>query len=120
MTIVGKHIIAELYGVEKELILLEEKVKSIVDYVVEKAELNEIGKICKQFYKKDYSGSPHGVTYIVLISESHIALHTWPEYELINLDIFTCGDLKKADIAYKLFLKKFKPKSYREFILDRG
>ncbi|MCS7121023.1 MAG: adenosylmethionine decarboxylase [Archaeoglobaceae archaeon] len=111
--IVGIHIIAELYGVDPELIAKEEKVKEIVEEVVDAAELNRVGSIYKQF-------SPYGVTGVVLISESHVSLHTWPEYELVNLDIFTCGDPKKAEKAFKLFLEKFKPKSYRHYILDRG
>lgn len=111
--IVGKHIIAELYGVDPDLIAREEKVKEIVEEVVDGAELNKVGSIYKQF-------DPYGVTAVVLISESHVSLHTWPEYELVNLDIFTCGDPRKAEKAFKLFLEKFKPESYRHYILDRG
>ncbi|MEM0203171.1 MAG: adenosylmethionine decarboxylase [Archaeoglobaceae archaeon] len=111
--IVGRHIIAELYGVDPELIAREEVVRSIVEEVVDEAGLNKVGSIYKQF-------NPHGVTGIVLISESHVSIHTWPEYELINLDIFTCGDKTKAEKAFKLFLQKFKPKSYRHYMLDRG
>ncbi len=111
--IVGKHIIAELYGVDKELISKEEVVRRIVEEVVDEAGLTKVGSVYKQF-------NPHGVTGIVLISESHVSVHTWPEYELVNLDIFTCGDTSKTEKAFKLFLEKFKPKSYRHYVLDRG
>jgi len=111
--IVGKHIIAELYGVPKELISNEKAVREIVEDVVDRAELTKVGSIYKQF-------NPHGVTGIVLIAESHVSIHTWPEYELVNLDVFTCGDTEKVDEAFELFLEHFKPKSYRHYILDRG
>jgi len=111
--IVGRHIIAELYGVPKELISNESTVRQIMEEVVKEAELTKVGSVYKQF-------NPHGVTGIILIAESHISIHTWPEYELVNLDIFTCGDAKKAEKAFELFLKKFKPKSYRHYMLDRG
>ena len=111
--IVGKHIIAELYGVPKELISNEGAVREIVEEVVKKAELTKVGSVYKQF-------NPHGVTGVVLIAESHVSIHTWPEYELVNLDIFTCGDSSKAQKAFEMFLEKFKPKSYRHVILDRG
>ncbi|MFH8092479.1 MAG: adenosylmethionine decarboxylase [Candidatus Aenigmatarchaeota archaeon] len=111
--IVGKHIIAELYGVDPGIISKEAQVRKIIEDVVNSAKLNKVGAIFKQFDKQ-------GVTGIVLIAESHISIHTWPEYELVNVDIFTCGDEKKAERAFKLFLKKFKPKSYRHYILDRG
>lgn len=111
--IVGKHIIAELYGVPKELISHEKEVKEIVESVVKDAGLTKIGSNYKQF-------EPHGVTGVVLIAESHISLHTWPEYGLVNLDIFTCGDKRKTDRAFELFLERFKPESYRHYVLDRG
>ncbi len=111
--IVGKHIIAELYGVPKELISNEKAVREIVEDVVKRAGLTKVGSVYKQF-------NPHGVTGIVLIAESHVSIHTWPEYELVNLDVFTCGDTGKVDEAFELFLKRFKPKSYRHYILDRG
>ena len=111
--IIGRHIIAELYGVSKDLISREEKVREIMEEVVREAELTKVGSVYKQF-------NPHGVTGIVLIAESHISIHTWPEYELVNLDVFTCGDVEKAEKAFKLFLEKFKPKWYRHFVLDRG
>jgi len=111
--IIGRHIIAELYGVSKDLISKEEKVRQIMEEVVKEAELTKVGSVYKQF-------NPHGVTGIILIAESHISVHTWPEYELVNLDVFTCGDAEKAEKAFKLFLEKFKPKWYRHFVLDRG
>ncbi|OYT58700.1 S-adenosylmethionine decarboxylase [Thermoplasmatales archaeon ex4484_30] len=113
MKILGRHIIAELYGVDKGLISVEEQVRKIMDKVVKEAGIETVGTLYNQF-------NPHGVTGIVLISESHISIHTWPEYEMVNLDIFTCGDIKKSEIAFQSFIKHFKPKSYRHYILDRG
>ncbi len=111
--IVGKHIIAELYGVSKELISNEKTVREIVESVVLEAGLTKVSSHYKQF-------NPHGVTGIVLISESHISIHTWPEYNLVNLDIFTCGDTRKTSKAFELFLKKFNPKNYKHYVIDRG
>jgi len=113
MKVLGRHIIAELYGVSKELIAREEQVREIMEKVIKESGIEAVGSLYKQF-------NPHGVTGIVLISESHISIHTWPEYELVNLDIFTCGDPKQADKAFEAFLKYFKPKSYRHYVLDRG
>jgi S-adenosylmethionine decarboxylase len=111
--IVGRHIIAELYGVKEEMISNESRVRQILEEVIEKAELEKIASIYKQF-------NPHGVTGIVLIAESHVSIHTWPEYKLVNLDVFTCGDISKAEKAFNLFLEIFKPESYRHYVLDRG
>ena len=94
--IIGRHIIAELYGIEKELISLEGIVRDIVEGIVKEAELTKIGSVYRQF-------NPHGVTGVVLITESHISLHTWPEYRMVNLDIFTCGEFEKAEKTFDLF-----------------
>jgi len=36
--------------------------------------------------------NPHGVSGVVVIAESHLAIHTWPEYDYAAVDLFTCGD----------------------------
>ncbi len=111
--IVGKHFIADLYGVPADTISLEETVRPIVEGVIEESELTKIKSFYQQF-------SPQGVTGIVLISESHVSVHTWPEYELVNLEVFTCGDFDKAEKAFNLFIKKFEPQSYQHHVLNRG
>ncbi len=111
--VVGRHIIAELYGVSKDLISEEKTVREILERVADQVKFSKVGSLYKQF-------NPHGVTGVILIEESHISIHTWPEYELVNLDIFSCGHLEDVDKAFELFLKEFKPKSYRHYVLDRG
>ncbi len=110
---VGLHIIAELYGVAPEKISFVEDVAPVVERIVQEAELSRIESFYHQF-------RPYGVTGIVLLEESHVSLHTWPEHGLVNLDIFTCGDPEKAKKAFAMFLEAFEPKNYRHFQLDRG
>ena len=44
--------------------------------------------------------NPHGVTAIVLIAESHLSVHTWPEHGYAALDIFTCSPtMQPADVV---------------------
>ncbi|NPA31090.1 MAG: S-adenosylmethionine decarboxylase [Chloroflexi bacterium] len=111
--VVGRHIIADLYGVAPELISRRETVEAILDEVVREARLTEEGRAYKQF-------EPYGVTGVVLLAESHLAIHTWPEHGLVNLDVFTCGEPEQADEAFRLLLEKFRPQSYRHVIMDRG
>ncbi len=111
--VVGRHIIAEFYGVDKELIAYEDKVKSILEPLCDKVDFEKVGSIYKQF-------NPWGVTGVILIEESHLSIHTWPEYGLVNLDIFTCGDLNEAHKAFELLVKAFEPEYYKQHVLDRG
>ncbi len=111
--VVGLHIVAELYGCKPELISRLENVRKILDEIVKKSDLTVIDSKHHQF-------KPHGVTCLYLLAESHLFVHTWPEYGYIAVDIFTCGDEKKAKIAYELIVKEFKPKKVKRIEIKRG
>lgn len=55
--------------------------------MLEAAEVSGATVLSHSFHKF----SPHGISGIVVISESHIAIHTWPEHGFAAVDIFTCG-----------------------------
>ena len=45
--------------------------------------------------------SPYGISGVVIIQESHLTLHTWPEYGYAAVDVFTCGDIDlDAGVVY--------------------
>ena len=44
--------------------------------------------------------SPHGVSGAVIIAESHLSIHTWPEYGYAAVDLFTCGDSVSSEAAF--------------------
>jgi S-adenosylmethionine decarboxylase len=52
--------------------------------------------------------SPHGITAFLLLAESHISIHTWPELNKAALDIYTCGDHTDPEAALNLILDKLK------------
>lgn len=49
---------------------------------------------------------PHGVTCLVLLAESHISIHTWPELGSAAVDIFTCGEHTKPRFGLKSLIKE--------------
>lgn len=53
--------------------------------------------------------SPHGVSGVVIIAESHIAAHTWPEHRFVAIDIFTCGTSCKPEEIRKSLEADFRP-----------
>lgn len=64
--------------------------------------------------------SPQGLTGVVLVAESHIAIHTWPEIKYMALDIFTCGENVKPRIALEFLQKELQPKKVVIRELKRG
>lgn len=60
---------------------------------------------------------PRGITGVILLAESHIAIHTWPERNYISIDLFTCGDRSNPYLALEYLKKVFKPK--RSFVYEQ-
>ncbi len=63
--------------------------------------------------------SPHGISGVAVISESHISIHTWPEHDYAALDIFVCGD-KDPYLALASLKKSFRPKRVNLIEAKRG
>lgn len=84
MYALGRHILAEMYGCAPEILDDQETVERLmVRAAIEAgAEVREVA-----FHKF----SPQGVSGVVVISESHLAIHTWPELGYAAVDVFTCG-----------------------------
>jgi len=108
----GIHIIAELWGVDSDKISRVELLRAVVDRVIAKSGVHVVSSSFHQF-------EPFGVSAVYLLRESHISVHTWPEYSYIALDIFTCGADKAALTAYQLLLDEFKPTSVEKRIIRR-
>jgi S-adenosylmethionine/arginine decarboxylase-like enzyme len=62
--------------------------------------------------KKDgYKYQPRGVTYVVILSQSHLVIHTWPEYNFIHIDLLSCTKISRKNVEKKLraiFEKRFR------------
>jgi S-adenosylmethionine decarboxylase len=63
---------------------------------------------------------PHGITGVILLAESHIAVHAWPELNYLAIDIFTCGEKTMPYLAFRYLKKIFKPKKIEIKEIKRG
>lgn len=64
--------------------------------------------------------TPHGVSGVAVIAESHIAVHTWPEKAYFSLDVFTCGDRAMPEAVVEVFKERFRPRRSQIVELPRG
>ncbi|MGI5912044.1 MAG: adenosylmethionine decarboxylase [Syntrophomonadaceae bacterium] len=85
MQSLGRHVLAELYGCQFEVLNDIEKVENIMINAA-----LEAGAEIREFVFHKFS--PQGVSGVVVISESHLAIHTWPELGYAAVDVFTCGE----------------------------
>lgn len=67
----------------------------------------------------DYKFEEQGLTMIVLLSESHLSIHTYPECNYCAIDCFTCGSID-AMVGINNIINKFNLKDYKIQIINRG
>jgi len=109
----GIHIIADLYGCNIEKLMRINDIKRIMEDAVKEAGLTKIKSHFHQF-------KPWGITGFILLSESHLSIHTWPEYGYVSLDIYGCGPEKSSFYAYNKILHFFKPRKVFKNVFVRG
>lgn len=110
---VGHHYIAEASGCNPEII---GKVETVEQILVRAAEAANVTVWSISFHRF----SPNGVSGVIVISESHLSVHTWPEYGYVALDIFTCGSDAKPEAAVEYALKQFGANSMHITEVTRG
>lgn len=64
--------------------------------------------------------SPQGVSCVVVISESHLSIHTWPEHNHAEVDVFTCGENALPTLAIEFMEKQFSPQRTVIYKKERG
>lgn len=99
-SVVGKHWIYDLQGGNRDLLNDEDFVKEAMTRAAEAANATLLSISSKKF-------EPQGVTAVVLLSESHLSIHTWPEYGYAAIDAFTCGDRTDPEKACDFLRKAF-------------
>lgn len=113
MNALGKHVIAEFYECDYETINNHELVEDIMLKSVDLSGATTIKSVFHRF-------SPYGVSGVVVVSESHFAIHTWPEYGYCAVDVFTCGDLIDNQAALDYLKEKFGSKNVSVVEMKRG
>jgi S-adenosylmethionine decarboxylase len=87
----GSHVLADLAGIDAALLRDAARLETILTEAAQRAGARVIGAHFHHF------GGEHGVTGVVLLAESHITIHTWPEHRFAAVDAFMCGAARAAD-----------------------
>ena len=107
----GIHLILELYDCDPQILDRSTEVKEIMIRAAEATGLEVLDFRSHQF-------NPHGVTSMVLLGESHLSIHTWPEHGFAAVDIFVCG--KEVWKAVDVIREGLKPDRVEVMELIRG
>lgn len=110
----GRQLIAEFIYCSPGILNNRKELERVVKQAIKESGLSLVNITGKKF-------NPVGVTLIAVISESHIAIHTYPEARHASIDIFTCGNGASAVNKLLKFLKgSFRPKTVRVMEVHRG
>lgn len=109
----GQHVLAEFFECDPNIL----NNASIVEKLMTEAAL-ECGATIVQ--KCFHMFNPYGVSGVVIIAESHLAIHTWPELGYAAVDLFTCGDKCDPKVSYEYLKKMFNSKTASYTELKRG
>ena len=113
MDTMGRHIITELWECNTEKLNDIDYIERLfVDAALRSgAEVREVA-----FHKF----APHGVSGVVIISESHLTIHSFPEHGYASIDVFTCGDRIDPATASEYIAEGLDAKVREEVKLERG
>ncbi|RAS20834.1 adenosylmethionine decarboxylase [Paraburkholderia bryophila] len=94
----GAHVLADLGGIAAYLLRDAPTLESILVKAAKQAGARVLSAHFHHF------GGEHGVTGVVLLAESHITIHTWPEHRFAALDIFMCGNARPDQAVERIAL----------------
>lgn len=120
----GLHIIADLYNCQKgDYLLSSGNLRELCVNACTDAGLTVLGD---HFYQFDGADGTQlgGSTGAVVLAESHLAVHTWPERDGATLDVYvcnyTCDNTGKAEAVYRTLIKALKPADVLVERIQRG
>lgn len=113
MHALGTHLLVELKDCNSKTL---NDLKKIEDILVTAAKEAKATIIESRFHKF----SPFGISGVVVIAESHLTIHTWPEYGYAAVDIFTCGETLQPSVAASYIVAKLQSKNPSLVEMKRG
>ena len=109
----GKHMLLEFYDCDYEKLNDESYILNILNEAARVAEATILDSSFHRF-------KPQGVSGVILIAESHISIHTWPERLYAAIDIFSCSEALLMTQAKNYLKQALDAKSVEEKAIYRG
>ena len=113
MNALGRHLLLELLDCDFDAINSLEVVKSTLVEAAKLARATIVDVVFHEF-------NPFGISGVVVIAESHLSIHTWPEHRYAAVDIFSCGEVLKPEVAANYLVEQFGAERTSVVELQRG
>jgi S-adenosylmethionine decarboxylase len=109
----GRHLLLELFDCDPEAINSLDVVKASMVEAAKRAQATIVDVVFHEF-------NPFGISGVVVIAESHLAIHTWPEYRYAAVDVFSCGETLQPQVAVDYLLEQLGAARTSVVELQRG
>jgi S-adenosylmethionine decarboxylase proenzyme len=109
----GRHLLVELHDCNKEALNDLDLLRKVMLEAATECGAVVLGDSFHRF-------SPQGVSGVVIIAESHLSIHTWPEYGYAAVDVFTCGTSVQPEIAAEVLVEKLGSRNHSLVEIPRG
>lgn len=109
----GRHILVEYYNCDKEALNDHKYIEEVMVQAAKEAKATVVESVFHLF-------NPWGVSGAVVISESHLTIHTWPEFGYAAVDLFTCGDSVNPWVAFDYLSEKLGAEKHETSEVGRG
>ena len=113
MNALGRHLLLELYDCDREALNDTDLIRDVMLKAAIDCGAVVLGNQFHHF-------NPQGVSGVVVIAESHISIHTWPEYGYAAVDVFTCGTAVNPEIAANVLVESLSSKNHSLVEIPRG
>lgn len=109
----GDHLLLTFHNCDLSALLDTKRLQKQLEFSAKKAGAHQLDLASHSF--------PNGgFTCILLLSESHVSIHTYPEHKSCFMDFFTCGQNTNADQFLKLMQDYLKPENIDKTMIQRG
>ncbi|MDD5338049.1 MAG: adenosylmethionine decarboxylase [Dehalococcoidales bacterium] len=113
MNALGRHILVELHDCDRQALNDVDLIREVMLKAAVDCGAVVMGESFHRF-------SPQGVSGVVVIAESHISIHTWPEYGYAAADVFTCGTTVNPEVAAQVLIERLGSKNHTLNEIKRG
>ena len=108
----GRHLLVEYTGCDADVLDDLKRIQSLMKKAARAAQTKIVASVFQPF-------EPQGVTGVVVIEESHLSIHTWPEHGYAAVDFFTCGD-SVPELAHAVLYEGLGAEHAEVMLVDRG
>ncbi|MCS7107999.1 MAG: adenosylmethionine decarboxylase [Sulfolobales archaeon] len=110
--VIGKHVYGNLYECDSNIL---SNAEYLSDVVIKAAREGNMTLLDVKYWKIE-----PGVSIVAIILESHITIHTWPEYNFATVDVYSCGLHTDPEAAFKYIVNALKAEKCEYKVVDRS